>query len=191
MKPCRELSKVQRKPLKLRLPGRLVLTCLDIVSMMAQLAFATSITAMALPIEGGFLNRRSALIGAACLLPSPALAVKDCYLDCEQNCNRVAPRSGRYCEQTCGDYCLQDDRRDGLSGSVSNEGAEAGLLSAYDLKSKLTGQAPSGVVYGEDRPPALPDLLNVAPILRSAVTGGKRPLPGGGRWSVEGQGGLD
>ena len=74
---------------------------------------------------------------------------------------------------------------------MSNEGAEAGLLSAYDLKSKLTGQAPSGVVYGEDRPPALPDLLNVGPILRSAVTGGKRSLPGGGRWSVEGQGGLD
>ena len=73
---------------------------------------------------------------------------------------------------------------------MSNEGAEAGLLSAYDLKSKLTGQAPSGVVYGEDRPPALPDVFNVAPTLRSAITGGKRPSSGEGRWSVEGQGGL-
>ena len=95
----------------------------------------------------------------------------------------------RYCAQTCSDYCAQEDRQDGLSGSVSSEKAEVGLLSAYDLRAKVTGQTPEGVVYGDDRPPALPDVFGVGPALRSAVTGGSRPVPGQ-RWSVEGQGGI-
>ena len=85
----------------------------------------------------------------------PAIAEPDCYNDCSSNYNRLAPKSGKYCEQTCGEYCAQDDRRDGLSGSVSNEAAELGLASGFDIPAKLTGQQPRGVVYGDDRPPAI------------------------------------
>jgi len=80
--------------------------------------------------------RRAAVVSALSILastPRVVWAAKDCFRDCESNCNRVAPRSGRYCEASCNDYCAQDDRRDGLSGSVSSEGAEIGLASAYDL----------------------------------------------------------
>jgi hypothetical protein len=117
------------------------------------------------------LSRRAHLAAAAAvvLAPTSALAAKDCFLDCTQNCNRVAPGSARYCESSCAEYCEADDRRDGLSGSVSADGAEVGWASAYDLKARVTGQQ-RGVPYGEDRPPALPDVFKLAPTLR-AVTG--------------------
>ena len=104
--------------------------------------------------------------------PASARAAKDCMLDCSQNCNLVALGSKDYCEATCVDYCAQDDRRDGLSGSVSAEGGEIGWSSAYDFKSRATG-AISTVPYGEDRPPALPDLFGINKVLRDTVQGKK------------------
>lgn len=107
------------------------------------------------------VHRRHALLAAVLLAtatlgghPEPALAVKDCFLDCTENCNRVAKGSFKYCESSCGDYCNQDDRRDGLSGSVDSSGAEVGLLSAYDRRDLLTGNQ-RAVPYGEDKPPAI------------------------------------
>jgi len=85
------------------------------------------------------------------------------------------------------EYCEQADRRDGLSGSVSNDGAEIGWASAYDPLRFIPGKQPKGVVYGSDRPPALP-LPELAPTLRKAVTGGARP--NGGPASVEALGGV-
>ena len=110
--------------------------------------------------------------------------------DCTENCNRVAPKSTRYCESSCVDYCDQDDRRDGLSGSVSSQGAEIGWASAYSPSRLIPGAQPKAVPYGEDRPPALPDVFGVGASLRKAVTGGA-PVTGDGRWSVEGQGGVE
>ena len=108
----------------------------------------------------------------------PAYAAKDCYLDCISNCNRVAPGSGQYCKSSCNSYCLQDDRRDGLSGSVDNSGGEIGWLSAYDYvgraRSTLVGggdKYTKAVPYGEDRPPALLGDGPVNDILRRAVQG--------------------
>ena len=46
-----------------------------------------------------------------------------------------------------------------------------------------------GVVYGEDRPPGLPDVFGVNAALRRAVTGNSDGA-GGGRRSVEGMGGV-
>ena len=105
-----------------------------------------------------------------------AFAAKDCFQDCSQNCDRVAPRSGRYCEQTCGDYCAQDDRQDGLSGSVDSSKGEVGLLSAYDLVSKVTGGPPATVPYGQDRPPAIGGKLGeaISGSLQQAVRPGSR-----------------
>lgn len=34
----------------------------------------------------------------------------------------------QYCSDTCTDYCAQPDRTDGLSGSVSAENGEVGIL---------------------------------------------------------------
>jgi len=99
----------------------------------------------------------------------------------------VAPKSGRYCFDSCVEYCEQADRRDGLSGSVSNEGAEVGFASAYDPRRFLPGNSPTGVVYGSDTPPGLP-LPGLAATLRKAVTGGART--GGGPSSVEAAGGV-
>lgn len=64
-------------------------------------------------------------------------------------------------------YCLADDRRDGLSGSISSDGAEVGFASAYDLAARITGDT-RAVPYGEDRPPALPDLFGVGDAYKRA-----------------------
>ena len=63
---------------------------------------------------------------------------------------------------------MQDDRRDGLSGSVSTEGAEVGWASSF--KSPLEPQKPA--VYGSDKPPGLPDVFGTNSALRNAITGG-------------------
>jgi len=136
------------------------------------------------------VSRRGVLFAAvaAPLAPLRSSAAVDCLQDCQSNCFRVAPKSGRYCLDSCAEYCDQPDRRDGLSGSISNDAAEVGWASAYDPKRFLPGQSPQGVVYGEDRPPALPDALNLAPTLRRAIVGGG--TPNGGPASVEALGGA-
>jgi hypothetical protein len=58
----------------------------------------------------------------------PAWAVADCLDDCFKNCKRVAPKDPEYCVENCKDYCEQEDRTDGLSGSISAETGEVGLL---------------------------------------------------------------
>mmetsp|Transcript_26379 Transcript_26379/g.40328 ORF Transcript_26379/g.40328 Transcript_26379/m.40328 type:complete len:171 (-) Transcript_26379:196-708(-) len=74
--------------------------------------------------------------------PSMASAAKpDCMADCVKNCKKIAPKDSEYCLGNCKEYCAQEDRTDGLSGSVSSEGGEVGLL----------GQGT--VVKGEDKPP--------------------------------------
>ena len=45
--------------------------------------------------------------------------------------------------QNCKDYCAQEDRTDGLSGSVSSDGGEKGILGL------------NTVVKGEDKPPEI------------------------------------
>ena len=114
------------------------------------------------------------LVSAAALSASPtaAFAAVDCFKDCNSNCNRVAPRSIKYCESSCNDYCLQEDRRDGLSGSVSSEAAEVWWSSAYDLGAKITGNSDT-VVYGADRPPALKIPKGIEQSLMDAVGGRK------------------
>lgn len=63
----------------------------------------------------------------------------------------------------------QGDRRDGLSGSLSNTGAsDVGWASALDPSQLLPNQPKKGVVV--DRPPGLPDVFNLAPTLRKART---------------------
>ena len=77
------------------------------------------------------VSRRSVLFAAvaAPLAPLRSSAAVDCLQDCQSNCFRVAPKSGRYCLDSCAEYCDQPDRRDGLSGSISNDAAEAPLPS--------------------------------------------------------------
>ena len=133
------------------------------------------------PPRADLLTRRQA-VHALCLssgfaLPGSANAAKDCMLDCEENCNRVAPASTRYCYNSCVDYCAQGDRQDGLSGSVNSEAAEVGWASAVDPSRFLPGAAPKAVPYGEDRPPALPDIFGVNDIFE---TRGHRQLGRGG-----------
>ena len=105
--------------------------------------------------------------------PHAAMAAKvDCFENCSQNCNRVAPNSREYCKLTCTAYCKQDDRKDGLSGSVSSENAEVGLRSAYDLPSKFTGERPP-VVFGDDHPPSLKLPNFIKDSLKNASGGGQ------------------
>ena len=79
-----------------------------------------------------------------------ALAKPDCYTDCYKNCNALAPKDNIYCSESCTDYCLQDDRQDGLSGSIGSEKGEVGILGG----SFGTGT----VVKGQDKPPVLGNL---------------------------------
>ena len=67
----------------------------------------------------------------------------DCFQDCFKNCKQIAPKDQQYCLDTCKEYCDQTDRRDGLSGSVSSEGGETGILGL------------NTVVKGEDKPPEI------------------------------------
>ena len=102
--------------------------------------------------EGGRIGviLASALLPATLLTyPHNALAIADCKKDCVKNCIRVAPGSKGYCEESCTDYCAQDDRTDGLSGSISNTGGETGIFGG----SPVEGGA--SVIQGEDRPPQL------------------------------------
>lgn len=87
-------------------------------------------------------------IGAAMLSsPAPASAVPDCMKDCMKNCLQIAPQDKQYCSDTCTDYCAQPDRTDGLSGSVSAENGEVGILG---------GSFGQGTVpKGEDKPPSI------------------------------------
>jgi len=83
-------------------------------------------------------------VGLACQ-PQSALAVVDCMTDCLKNCKKIAPKDSDYCVMTCKDYCAQDDRTDGLSGSVSAASGEVGILGG------TFGQGT--VAIGDDRPP--------------------------------------
>ena len=114
--------------------------------------------------------------------PLVANAAADCMKTCLSNCARNAPGSGDYCKESCNDYCGQDDRKDGLSGSISTEGAEFGFASSFKLPGSAEGIKPT--IYGDDKPPGLPDVFGVNSALRKAVTGGD--LTGG----VQGQGGA-
>lgn len=83
-------------------------------------------------------------VGLACQ-PQSALAAVDCMTDCLKNCKKIAPKDSDYCVMTCKDYCAQDDRTDGLSGSVSAASGEVGILGG------TFGQGT--VAIGDDRPP--------------------------------------
>ena len=114
------------------------------------------------------------LVAASCAaLPEAANAEKDCFKDCSSNCNRVAPGSFKYCESSCGEYCLQDDRRDGLSGSIDSSSAEVGWLSGFDIGARVTGKQRL-VPYGEDRPPALSLPAGLQDVLKSAALDERR-----------------
>lgn len=96
--------------------------------------------------EVGALSRRSALaftFGSVMLSPMVASATADCMSDCLNNCKQVAPKDPAYCADNCKDYCDQDDRTDGLSGSVSSEGGEVGILGS------------GTVTKGKDKPPTV------------------------------------
>ena len=134
------------------------------------------------------LPRRAVLAQAAAAAivgttPLVAHAVADCAETCLSNCARNAPGSSDYCKESCAEYCGQKDRKDGLSGSVSTEGAEFGYASSFKLPG--SDEAIKPTVYGDDKPPGLPDVFGLNGALRKAVTGGG-DLTGG----VQGQGGA-
>lgn len=91
-------------------------------------------------------------VGAASTLimspPSPvSAAAPDCMGDCVKNCQIIAPKDPSYCTDSCTDYCAQDDRTDGLSGSVSAQNGEVGILG---------GSFGQGTVpKGKDKPPSI------------------------------------
>lgn len=98
----------------------------------------------------GFLGYGLALGGFSSLgiAPFPAIAAADCMTDCLKNCKKIAPKdTSGYCQMNCEDYCAQDDRNDGLSGSVSASSGEVGILGG------TFGQGT--VPKGEDRPPSV------------------------------------
>lgn len=84
--------------------------------------------------------------------PLNAQAV-DCYKDCSRNCLKVAPGSADYCKESCTEYCAQDDRTDGLSGSISNTGGETGIFGGSPI------EGGNSVTRESDRPPVLPKLI--------------------------------
>lgn len=78
--------------------------------------------------RAALMTTSQAVIGGVAVTPLPAFAAPDCFKDCVKNCKQIAPKDPDYCIATCKDYCEQDDRNDGLSGSVSSTGGEVGIL---------------------------------------------------------------
>jgi hypothetical protein len=78
-----------------------------------------------------------------CATPGVASAAPDCMTDCLKNCNLIAPKDPEYCLSNCQSYCDQPSRSDGLSGSISSDNGETGILGL------------TTVVKGEDKPPEL------------------------------------
>lgn len=99
-------------------------------------------------LSSSMSSRRQALSSIVTVaLPTLTVAAADCYKDCFKNCKEIAPKNPEYCQATCQEYCEQDDRTDGLSGSVSNTGGEVGILG---------GTFGTGtVVKGQDKPPSV------------------------------------
>eukprot|EP00545_Synedropsis_sp_CCMP1620_P015095 CAMPEP_0119014494 /NCGR_PEP_ID=MMETSP1176-20130426/9843_1 /TAXON_ID=265551 /ORGANISM="Synedropsis recta cf, Strain CCMP1620" /LENGTH=142 /DNA_ID=CAMNT_0006967683 /DNA_START=21 /DNA_END=449 /DNA_ORIENTATION=+ len=83
----------------------------------------------------------SAGVVAATAIPQVANAEPDCMTDCLKSCKLIAPKDPSYCLDNCKSYCEQEDRADGLSGSVSSANGETGILGT------------TTVVKGEDKPP--------------------------------------
>ena len=79
--------------------------------------------------------------------PLPVQAAADCFNDCVKNCKKIAPKDPEYCTLNCRDYCDQEDRADGLSGSKSADNGEVGILGG------TFGQGT--VPKGEDKPPSI------------------------------------
>jgi len=125
----------------------------------------TAVLAFPIAPRRAFLGQATALIVTGG--PMAVNAASDCMKTCLSNCGRVAPGSGSYCTDSCIEYCAQDDRKDGLSGSVSTDGAEFGFASSF----KLPNAPQKPTVYGDDLPPGLPDVFGVNKALRKAVTG--------------------
>lgn len=97
------------------------------------------------------MDRRSLLMSSSYAIASGLFltplnanaAPADCFKDCVKSCKAIAPKDPAYCNESCTEYCAQDDRTDGLSGSVSSTGGETGILGTYT------------VIKGEDKPPSL------------------------------------
>lgn len=90
-----------------------------------------------------WMNYAAVSVGLVLLSPIQANAKEDCVSDCLKNCKLIAPKDPAYCVINCKDYCEQDDRTDGLTGSVSSSGGEVGIL----------GQGT--VPKGQDKPPSI------------------------------------
>ena len=80
-----------------------------------------------------------------------ANAVIDCNQDCVKNCIVAAPGSIEYCRSSCNDYCNQDDRHDGLSGSLDAKNGETGLFG---------GSIDGTVTRQDDKPPVLLNIIS-------------------------------
>mmetsp|Transcript_23128 Transcript_23128/g.41478 ORF Transcript_23128/g.41478 Transcript_23128/m.41478 type:complete len:189 (+) Transcript_23128:75-641(+) len=91
-----------------------------------------------------FATSSAMFVAAAAVVSTPLeanAAQTDCFKDCLKSCKLIAPKDPQYCQSNCEEYCKQEDRTDGLSGSVSSEGGEVGILGF------------NTVVKGEDKPP--------------------------------------
>ena len=78
-------------------------------------------------------------------------AIIDCNKDCVKNCIIQAPGSIDYCKLSCSEYCDQDDRHDGLSGSIDAKNGETGLFG---------GSIDGTVTRQDDKPPILLNIIN-------------------------------
>eukprot|EP00953_Heterococcus_sp_UTEX-ZZ885_P005331 3346-Heterococcus_DN1.PRE.1 len=115
----------------------LQLICLLLVALQSSTALLTTpaakLTARRSFLQSGFIA--AAVIAAA---PVAVLAKEDCMKDCLRNCNKVAPGSPDYCKESCTDYCAETNRKDGLSGSVSDEGGEVSIAPSESMLCKHT-----------------------------------------------------
>ena len=108
------------------------------------LTFLVSLFSVAGALSIAPLSRRNAIFtGISFVFGTPlcAVAAPDCIADCIKSCKQIAPKDPGYCMENCQAYCEQPDRADGLSGSVSSEKGETGILGF------------TTVVKGDDKPP--------------------------------------
>merc|ERR1719203_1426045 len=56
-----------------------------------------------------FAASAAATTAAVVAPPAATAAPADCFKDCLQNCNLIAPKDPQYCKDSCVNYCSQSD----------------------------------------------------------------------------------
>ena len=98
--------------------------------------------------------------------------MQKCQSDCEAECNRLAPKSGDYCNYSCGNFCAsqegtQETRGGGSNPSTTSSGGATPVASdgqGSNGADPITREAKSVSTFAGD-------LLNINKLMQAGAAG--------------------